>query len=236
MENSEVRAPLPKYHFEPLLSRAPAIGLALIILGSLLFATMAVELRVNGPIIQIDQQISQVTHREAEHTSIPLVNFIYLSSFWIGREVVMIIGAGLALFWAYKRYWRGFWMVLIGLGGGSLWWFFLVHLFNRHRPTFPDPIDRLSVPSFPSGHAISAVLLYGLIAYLWVPHIKSTGKKALVVLACLLLILYVGYGRIFTGGHYLSDVIAGYAIGLAWGGLVYTAVDRYFHTRKKLGR
>ncbi|MGE5223735.1 MAG: phosphatase PAP2 family protein [Omnitrophica WOR_2 bacterium] len=232
MKNIDI-TPVREKRFEPLLSRAPAIGLVLIILGSLLFATMAVELKVNGPVIQEDQSISQLTHREAEQTSKPLVDFIYLSSFWIGREVVMIASAGLALFWLYKRFWRGFWMILIGIGGGGTWWTLLVSLFNRHRPTFPDPIDKLSVPSFPSGHAISAVLFYGLAAYLLVPHLQSTAKKILVILACLLLILYVGWGRIWTGGHYLSDVIAGYAIGIAWGGLVYTAIDRYFARRKK---
>jgi len=43
-----------------------------------------------------------------------------------------------------------------------------------------------------------------------------------------LVMAFVGYGRLFLGGHYLSDLVAGYAIGIAWAGLVYTLLEKYF--------
>jgi undecaprenyl-diphosphatase len=40
--------------------------------------------------------------------------------------------------------------------------------------------------------------------------------------------LYIGFSRLFLGGHYLTDLIAGYSLGLAWAGLVYTLIERIF--------
>jgi undecaprenyl-diphosphatase len=44
--------------------------------------------------------------------------------------------------------------------------------------------------------------------------------------------LFIGFTRIFTAAHYLTDVLAGYAMGIAWSGVVYTLVERYFINRK----
>jgi undecaprenyl-diphosphatase len=40
-----------------------------------------------------------------------------------------------------------------------------------------------------------------------------------------LVILFIGYSRIFVGDHYPTDVLAGYALGIAWSGFVYTLVE-----------
>ena len=47
----------------------------------------------------------------------------------------------------------------------------------------------------------------------------------MVGLAALLLVLFVGFSRVFEGGHYLSDVLAGYAVAMTWGSLVYTLLE-----------
>jgi undecaprenyl-diphosphatase len=56
--------------------------------------------------------------------------------------------------------------------------------------------------------------------------------KWTVALVALSLMLFDGYSRIFQGGHYLTDVLAGYALGLAWAALVYTLIERVFMKRK----
>jgi undecaprenyl-diphosphatase len=45
--------------------------------------------------------------------------------------------------------------------------------------------------------------------------------------------MYIGYSRIYLGGHYLTDIIAGYGLGLAWAGLVFTVIERLLLRRKK---
>ncbi len=82
-----------------------------------------------------------------------------------------------------------------------------------------------TIPSFPSGHSMFALLAFGLLAYLLIPKMPSLFWKWVVGLAALALVLFVGFARVFEGGHFLSDVLAGYAVALAWGGMVYTLLE-----------
>jgi undecaprenyl-diphosphatase len=79
---------------------------------------------------------------------------------------------------------------------------------------------------------ITAVLAYGLLAYLFVPKMPSLFWKWVVVLAAIFTMLYIGFSRLFLGGHYLTDLVAGYALGIAWAGLVYTIIEIFFTRRK----
>jgi undecaprenyl-diphosphatase len=76
-----------------------------------------------------------------------------------------------------------------------------------------------------------AVLCYGLLAYLLVPKMPSRFWKWLIVIAAIVVILFITFSRLFLGGHYLTDVLAGYALGIAWAGLVYTLIERFFVKR-----
>ena len=44
-------------------------------------------------------------------------------------------------------------------------------------------------------------------------------------ISAFLTILYIGFCRLYMGGHYLTDVLAGYALGVAWAGLVFTLIE-----------
>jgi membrane-associated phospholipid phosphatase len=107
----------------------------------------------------------------------------------------------------------------------------LSHLIARQRPPTQIWII-LKIPGYPSGHAIGVIVFYGLMAYLLAPKIRSTLGKGLVIGAALLISLFVGFSRVFTAGHYLTDVLAGYSIGIAWTGAIYTLVEIYFTKRK----
>ena len=117
-------------------------------------------------------------------------------------------------------------MIWIGLGGGALIWYFLSHYFDRPRPADHLDVLELSGPSFPSGPALMAVLCYGLLAYLLVPKLPSRFWKWFVALLLTLAILIIAPSSLLFGTHYVTDVIAGHALGLAWAGLVYTLVER----------
>ncbi len=122
-------------------------------------------------------------------------------------------------------------MLLVGLGGGAILWYFLIGIFNRPRPAAQMGVV-VTDPSFPSGHVITAVLAYGLLAYLFVPKMPSLFWKWVVVIASILTMLYIGFSRLFLGGHYLTDLLAGFALGIAWAGLVYTLIERISMRRK----
>ena len=117
-------------------------------------------------------------------------------------------------------------MVVIAWAGEGAIWLALSNYFSRPRPIFETPVwHQMTAPSFPSGHSISAVMCYGLVAYLLAPRIPTRFWKAAVIILAALIILYVGFSRVFIGDHYLTDVLAGYALGVAWAGLVYTSIE-----------
>lgn len=91
----------------------------------------------------------------------------------------------------------------------------LKRLFQRKRPLSPL-LSAAKGLSFPSGHAIMAVTFYGLILYI----ISKTGlpdpARWLAVVFLPLLMLAIGYSRVYLRVHYPSDVIAGFIIGLLW--------------------
>ena len=91
----------------------------------------------------------------------------------------------------------------------------LKSLFKRKRPLSPL-IKAVRGLSFPSGHAITAVTFYGLASYiLW--HLLPDGilKYALIAFF-IVLILLIGFSRIYMRVHYPSDVLAGFVIGTLW--------------------
>ena len=69
-------------------------------------------------------------------------------------------------------------------------------------------------------------------AYLLIPRIRSAWGKIVLAAGALLIIVFVGFSRVFTGGHYLTDVLSGYAVGIAWSGLVFTLIELFVQKRR----
>jgi len=212
------------------LAKWPMIGLIMILVGSLMFGALAYDVQTHGPLYQRDAPLTNELHAEALKVPERIIELL-IFGFFVGKELVQGIMVILALYFLHKRFWRELAMLLVGLGGGAIIWYFLIGIFNRARPEAQIGIV-VTDPSFPSGHVITAVLAYGFLAYLFVPKMPSRFWKWVLVLAVIFTILYIGFSRLFLGGHYLTDILAGYGLGLAWGGLVYTLIERFFMKRK----
>jgi undecaprenyl-diphosphatase len=91
----------------------------------------------------------------------------------------------------------------------------LKQLFQRKRPLSPL-LKAAKGLSFPSGHAIMAVTFYGLLIYILQHSITIDWLKWLVIVLVTLLIILIGFSRIYLRVHYASDVAAGFIIGLLW--------------------
>jgi membrane-associated phospholipid phosphatase len=209
-----------------LLGDHPVIGLLMILLGGGLFGALAIAFQTHSPLLlQTDTQIVNDLHTVALH-SVPIILGLMILGFYLGEHVIVAIGAVLVVYFLYKRYWPELTMVLIAWGGEGGIWLLLSNYFNRPRPVFAVPAwHQMTAPGFPSGHTFSAVLCFGLLAYLLVPKISSHFWKAVVVAVAVFIMLYIGFSRVFVGDHYPSDILAGYGLGLAWGGFVYTTVE-----------
>ena len=208
-----------------LFARLPILGLMMFIAGSLTFGVLAYLLRTNEFLLQWDMTIAKMFRAVQTNAPWSLMENILFGCF-LGKEVVILIGAILVIYFLYKQFWQGLAMVVIGLGGGGLIWYFLSRYFDRPRPADHLEVLLLSGPSFPSAPALLAVLCFGLLAYLLVPKMPSLFWKWFVVLLLTAVIILVGLSSLLFGTHYASDVIAGVALGLTWAGVVYTLVER----------
>ena len=212
------------------LAQWPLVGVFMFLIGSLLFGTIAYNVWTKGPLLQWDMPLNRQFHAEAVDTPSRIVEFL-IFGFFVGKELLQVIVVILSVYFLYKRYWPELAMLLIGSGGGALIWYYLINIFNRPRPS--DQIGIVVTDnSFPSGHTISAVICYGFLAYLLVPKMPSLFWKWVTVLGSIAIMAFIGFSRVFLGGHYLTDIIAGYALGLAWAGLVFTLIERLAFRRK----
>ena len=88
-------------------------------------------------------------------------------------------------------------------------------LFRRKRPLSPL-LKAAKGLSFPSGHAIMAVTFYGLLLYILLQTIDVSWLRYLCASLLIILIILIGYSRVYLRVHYASDVLAGFIIGVVW--------------------
>ena len=105
-------------------------------------------------------------------------------------------------------------------------------LFGRTRPDHADAVPPYeSSPSFPSGHTLNTTVVIGLVVYLACLQIQRTVARVSIITAGSIFIIAMGLSRVFLGHHWLTDVIAGWLLGLAWVGIVILA-HRLFHVMR----
>ncbi len=86
--------------------------------------------------------------------------------------------------------------------------------FHRLRPL--DALITEKSFSFPSGHALISITLYGLLSVIIYRTLKKTYQKIITLILGPSLIILIGLSRLYLGVHYFSDIIGGYTIGAIW--------------------
>jgi undecaprenyl-diphosphatase len=86
---------------------------------------------------------------------------------------------------------------------------------HRARPVLPDPVAHANGLSFPSGHAQSAIVAVSILLLVGLPALPRRWRP-LAVAAGVAWVVAIGFARVALGVHFVSDVLAGYVLGLAW--------------------
>jgi undecaprenyl-diphosphatase len=139
-----------------------------------------------------------------------------------------------ALIFLHMRRIRGAILLTVTMVGVTLLNWMLKSFFQRPRPL---PFFGLTTPasySFPSGHALAAFCFYGALAALVTARLRSRLLRALVWAVAVVIIVAVGFSRLYLGVHYLSDIVGGYATGLVWV-LTVASADRVFRRADERG-
>ena len=102
-------------------------------------------------------------------------------------------------------------------------------LVGRTRPDYADAVPPYeNSPSFPSGHTLNTTVVISLVVYLACLQLQRTIARAGLIAAGVIFIAAMGMSRVFLGHHWMTDVIMGWILGLAWVGIVIMA-HRFFH-------
>ncbi len=137
----------------------------------------------------------------------------------LGGKVGMTILATLTVL-TLARWWRTWTpiVVMVWATAGSLTMTTVgKDLTARARPPAEQAVPPLETsPSFPSGHTLNAVLITSIVAYLVLLYVRSRRGRVLTCVALAVFAVLMGLSRVYLGHHWLTDVLAGAAVGGAW--------------------
>src|SRR5262245_3403248 len=132
-----------------------------------------------------------------------------------GTVVLMIVAISGMFLWLTRHKYSAA-LLLVSAAGGILLNNLLKLGFGRPRPQVVEWGTMAVSSSFPSGHAMSAVVVYGTVAYLAARLQTRALTRVLTLGFAATIILLICVSRVYLGVHYPSDVLAGLIVGTAW--------------------
>jgi undecaprenyl-diphosphatase len=191
---------------------AAVVGAAL---GVIVLALLGAGVRSDfGPQLRLDAQVSEALYAGDQRArSLDwLLEVLTAPGLAVVRGLVFLPVVVLLL--RRRAWWTAAWLVTAVVLVTPLTTL-LKELFGRVRPDFAEGGVRYESLSFPSGHSsgIATLVTAGLILA-W-PLLAARARRWLLAVGVLLVVL-VGLTRIWLGVHYLSDVVAGWALGTSW--------------------
>jgi undecaprenyl-diphosphatase len=132
-----------------------------------------------------------------------------------GIVLLMIVLVSATFLWLTHHRWFT-WVLGAGVVGGMIANNLLKLLFARPRPDVIEQAADVATKSFPSGHAMSSIIVYGTVAWI-VSRLEATHTTRVVTwILAGVVILVIGSSRMYLGVHYPSDVGGGFLAGAAW--------------------
>lgn len=189
------------------------------------FLSIAEDVPENGSMVHLDFAVAAWFH---VHESEFLEGVFYGVSL-IGAPVLAATLAVVVAIFLFKRDWRRLGALAITVGGGGLLNLVLKTGFHRVRPIYASEFHPHGW-SFPSGHAMDSLIGYGMLAYFLIEQTSSRSRRRMIGGGAALLILTIGFARIYLGVHFLSDVVGGFAAGALW---LSVCISGYRFARKR---
>jgi membrane protein DedA with SNARE-associated domain/membrane-associated phospholipid phosphatase len=213
------------YFFDP--NRAESqvlLLLAFLLLGSAwVFFGILEDVVGRDELVRVD--LSVFNFLQSLRTS--AIDHIMVAISGLGGVYVLLPLAIVVLFWlAVRRCWHtaGYWLAVVG--SYEVLVQFLKYTLARERPMDLYGHRAIEQFSFPSGHATSSMVVYGFLAFL-LSRKQTANVRVAIMATAAIVVAMIGFSRVYLGAHWLSDVLAGFALGLAWVALLAGVYTHY---------
>ena len=151
----------------------------------------------------------------ANHTNEQNTRIMRFISFFASAEYLLVVPPLIVMAFSFFKglRWYGLKILVISFSSSILNQA-LKRFFERPRPE--TALLHQSGLSFPSGHAMIGGAFYGLLIYIVWHTVANKVWRLVIVTLLTVLILLIGYSRIYLQVHYATDVLAGYGLGICW--------------------
>lgn len=197
---------------DPERSEMPGLlALAAALIGGLwLFFGVLQDVVAGDPLVRADAAI----YHFLQSLRTPGIDQVMVAITELGDAAVVIPVLAVTLAWlAWRRAWRAAFYGFAAVAGASLFAFLMKITLQYVRPA--TGFTGWDAYSFPSGHSTSSTALYGFLVVLICREVSNSARM-LVTLTATLLVGAIAFSRLYLGAHWLSDVTAGLAFGVAW--------------------
>ncbi len=183
----------------------------------------------HDPLIAADARIANLLFA---FRSVPGVHLLYaLTNFASPATGVVVVGL-LAAAWFWRKQRTRAMVAISGLVATEGVTLALKLLFHRTRPDLILRAIAEDSYSLPSGHATTAAFVFGYLGYVSLLRFGSKWQRLSIVVVVMLAVVVIDFSRLYLGVHYLSDVVAGNAVGFL--GLFLTiGIDQWLIAKKK---
>ncbi|MBY6128877.1 phosphatase PAP2 family protein [Qipengyuania aquimaris] len=147
----------------------------------------------------------------------------------LGGVTVLTLVAALAVAFLITRgrFQQAFYTAL-ATGGGAIFGTVLKSLFARARPEVVPHLVEVNSLSFPSGHSMNSAIVYLTLAVMISRSFEERKTRIFIIGVAALLVLTIGFTRLYLGVHYPTDVLGGWTVGATWAlamGLIATRLQ-----------
>jgi membrane-associated phospholipid phosphatase len=200
---------------DPSVATGLALTLALgtILVGGLVLAMLAYLVRSSERLVDLDESVAQWGFDHAGDLSDAGLHVVTM----LGETWFVILGAIAIVVWEWRSgrplRWVAAYLACVILGQNVLTRT-IKELADRVRPDL-NPIAETLGPSFPSGHTAAAAAFYAAAA-LVLGRGRPRVERALLTGGAVAITVAVAGSRVLLDVHWLSDVLAGVALGWAW--------------------
>lgn len=218
----------PARHF----TERSLLGLSAVIVIGLGFGLLLLLVRLRWePLQRLDSAVAEgLNGLVAPHP--PVVTVLEAIARLGGRPIMLWLVVTAVLLLLIRRRTRLAIYVAVTGAGALLLDPSLKTLVGRLRPVVEAPVAAAPGNSFPSGHALDSMVVYGALLLVFLPAVAARRRRLVIGLTALV-IAVIGVTRIALGVHYLSDVLGGWLLGAAWLGVTAYAFRVW---RREVGR